>query len=68
MVHRILLPDTPDEVDEEPPMPEGSAKALEESATASKGGEEKIYLELAKKRQSRGQTQSHYGWADGYRR
>jgi hypothetical protein len=37
----IPLPDTPNEVSEEPPMLEGSATALEDSATAAKDGKKK---------------------------
>jgi hypothetical protein len=37
----IPLPDTPNEVSEEPPMMEGSATALEDSATAAKDGKKK---------------------------
>jgi hypothetical protein len=37
----IPLPDTPNDVTEEPPMLEGSAKALEDSATLTKHGKKK---------------------------
>jgi len=64
----IPLLDMLDEVSEEPPMTEGFRQSIGRVRHGQQRREEEIYLELARKRQSRGQTQSNLGWVDGCHR